>query len=305
MASGTDDLVGMVIFAKVAASDWVVALSTALYVILTAVLVQIGLRQSRHAEVALIGELTARWQSMSLDWSRSLMIARGPGDYYNIANPTDTAKYTSILARWAALDEEGVPDLSSEYWARRDALINERREFEQSATSILEFLASVSLLVLSGRLSGSGAYAVIGPQIVRSGGSLRELMPYVEQTGEVVATGDVNTMPGSIAGWGTYRPGVIRRVFVLTDLLWAVAVGLGDLSKYEVGGAADAKAARTRSACRSRLRTEVLRVNGPWFGKFRDWKLGRTLRQAEWKSKKNRRGVARDEAATTRANWSG
>lgn len=290
------------ILAALALSDWIVALSTVAYVALTAVLASVGLRQSRHAEVSLIGELTSRWRSLDREWSHSMLVARGPDSYYNIATPIETKRYAELLASWTGLETGAGSILESGYWLDRRSLDNRFREYEQSAAAVLEFLASVSLLVLTGRLSVEGAYTVIGPQVIRNGGSLRELMPKLGSASEGDRA-DPNEMPGRVRNWGTYRPGVVRRVFILMDVLWAMGALLGDLAPFELAEAADAKEAGSGEINRRRLREEVGRTGNGIADGWRARKLSNELRRAEWRSSTNRVGLDRRVVEGSRKPW--
>jgi cysteine synthase len=230
-------------------SNWLVAGSTVVYVVLTAGLVMLGLRQARRDEVSLIAVLSDRWARAQDDWMKAMLVARGPTNYYNIAAPEETARYEGLLADLADLAAMGPgrPGWSG----RHQALANRSREYESAAAAVIEQLASISLLVLRGRLSTGGAYAVLGPQLVRNAGSLRILL--VRHRGDA---GVVSEPARRVGGWAQYRPGVVRRVLVLVDLLWAEAARLGDLAPFELASAADAKAqeppAGTAVACGER-----------------------------------------------------
>ncbi|MGQ0434900.1 MAG: hypothetical protein ACT452_21130 [Microthrixaceae bacterium] len=275
-------------------ASWLVAGATIGYVALTAGLLALALFQARRDEVSLITSLSDRWGRAQGDWVRAMLIARGPTDYYNVAAPLETAHYAKLLMDLQEFAGVGLED--PQWHARHQALANRSREYEERAAATIELLAGISLLVLRGRLSPSGAYAVVGPQLVRNGGSLRTLLPDAPQRapyGEGLAW--------NLQNWATYRPGVVRRVLILLDLAWAEAARLGDLGPFELATAADVKASGTGQRNRDRLFRQVRRVSP--LGLIRAFRLSRLLRNAEWRRRCRRLGLDRTRVVGAQDPW--
>lgn len=283
-------------------ADWLVAAATAAYVVLTIGLLFVARRQAQTAEVSLLSELSNRWAAAERNWIKTLLVSRGPTDYYNVAAPQETRRYADLLAEWDALEQRA--DFSDAYWQDRNHLDRRIREYELAVSSLVEFLASSSLLVLRGRLTVEGAYAVFGTQVVRNGGALREVLPHAPRhskfAGPRAAADEVRWR---ICDWGTYRPGVVRRVLALVDLLWAEAVRLDDLGPYELASAADAKARGAGTTCRARVREEVGRAGPPFPSALVKWRLARSLQRAEWQTFWHRRGLDREVIETRQSEW--
>lgn len=288
-------------------TDQLTAVSTSAYVVLTAVLVVAAYRQARHAEVAATAQMSERWSRADLDWAMALLVARGPDGYYNIASPLQTEHYRALLQRWSRIETEatlvgGMPDPS--YWSIRSAFDNEFRVYEQAAAATVELLSAVSLSVLTGRMSVAGAYTVLGPQLTRNAGSVRRLLPD-DRPMAVQDWVQPEVIAARIQGWGKYRPGVVRRVHVLTDLMWAYAVRAGDLAPFEIGGAATAKAAGSGKRNRRRLRQEIERLCPSGTRGIRSWRLRRLLRQAEWRRRFSFVGVQQGKIEVAQKRWLG
>jgi hypothetical protein len=223
-----------------------------------------------------------------------MLVARGTSSYYNMAPPSDTARLRELLDQFEAHDASfNLADADDGYWQRRAELDFELRRYELAAERIVDVLASIGLLVLRGELSAAGAYAVLGPAVIRNGGALRTL---VTPPARNAHDPDFEVL-WRVQGWSTYRPGVVRRLNILIDILWAEAVRFGDLAPYELIAAADAKAAGSGSANRARVKAEA-RLVGRW--PLRWWtgaRLSRRLRVAEWQ----RFGRGLDRRATEHA----
>lgn len=269
-------------------SSWLIAAGTVTYVVLTAGLLALAFRQARRDEVSLISALSDRWGRAQGDWVKAMLIARGPTAYYNIASPSETHRYATLLSE---LEECRTAGPNAAGWLDvHQVLANRSREYEEAAGATIELLAGIGLLILRGRLSPSGAYAVLGPQLARNAGSLRMLLPGSNSDGR-----QGSGLAWNVRNWATYRPGVVRRVLILVDVVWAEAVRLGDLAPYELAAAADAKRAGTGKRNRNRLRREISRVSP--MARGRAWKLSRLLRRAEWRHRG--RGLGLDRARVT------
>jgi hypothetical protein len=293
----------VVLMASVPSSaDWLVAVATLAYVVLTGGLLFAARKQAQTAELSILTELSARWAAAEQNWIKTLLVSRGPTDYYNRANPEETRRYANLLTEWEALQRRpGTSADRLDFQARHDGRI---REYELAATSLIEFLASSSLLVLRGRITVESAYAVFGPQLTRNGGALREVLPHaprdIQSSGPRAAADEVRWR---IRDWGSYRPGVVRRVLALVDLLWAEAVRLDDLGPYELASAAEAKAEGAGVTCRDRVRHEVDRACQPPARTLQRWRLTRLLRRAEWRSFWNRCGLDRGVIEARQTAW--
>lgn len=259
-------------------------------------------RADVRAEVALIDSLTDRWKQLSESWRRALLVSRGPSSYYAPALVEEVAEYRLLLEELRDFPSTiSSPSRRTEYgeWLH---LSHKSRKWERDAQDVIEFLASLALLVLMGRLRPSSAYAVCGPETCRNGGSIRNLVeqghqrPLWEQPPVHAAADDVtaDAVLSRVHGWVEYRHGLGRRVLIVLDVLWSEAARLRDLDPWQLTEAADAKRDRgTGPRNRKRLSQEIHRVGG-WFWFWRAFRLRRHLRSAEWRRPGHRVGLTGD-----------
>lgn len=286
---------------------------------LTAVLTIISLvwqhRAALRDEVQLIGVLTSNWRSLAKAWRRTLLVARGPSSHYVPAGPAEVVDYQNLLFERHKHDSRPYPDDELyAYYVEENELTVRSRKYEQDAQEILVFLASLCLLVITGRLRPATAYSVCGLDIVRNGGSIRVLLEeghappewederipatLSEPTGQEPTT--AIDVVDSIRDWVGYRDGVRRRVLIMIDLLWAEAARLRDLSPWELVEAADAKSGGSGKRNRQRLANETHRAGPQPISAWRSLRLSRHLRHAEWQGPGRRLGISpslREEAA--------
>lgn len=261
-------------------------------------------RADLRAEVGLIASLTDRWQSLTGSWRRALLVARGPWSYYAPAHPSEIQEYRNLLVGLCPAPSEHEEFLR---------LTHESSKWEQDAQEVIAFLASLSLLILTGKIRPSAAYAVCGLDICRNGGSIRALVetdyrgvtevPPPRST--TMFSDDPTTDPAdnapavdvlrSVRSWAHYREGLTRRLLIALDIFWAEAARLGDLDPWQLMQAADVKQNwGTGTRNRKRLLAEIRRVGAAPFWVWRAARLVGQLRWSEWRRGGHRSGLPRD-----------
>lgn len=217
------------------AATWI-PIATALLVLLVLwVQYREGKRASRREEARLIAGFSERWWAMRADWNTALMVARGPDSVYHEVDIAGREQFRATRAAIESAWERArdhltthVPehDLSTRFDIMSDAF---EKLFEaQSAyapyreitTRVVRFLGEVSGMVLRGHLRPEFIYEVLGPEVSRNAGAIREFVDSITATNPVLAT----SSPGL-----QVEPGLRLRVLVLIDLMWAEASRVGEL----------------------------------------------------------------------------
>ncbi|HZN16100.1 MAG TPA: hypothetical protein VFB78_17665 [Acidimicrobiales bacterium] len=239
----------------------------------TARQVRISRAQTREIEVGLRRDLRQTWRDLTPQWGITLMLTRGPDDFYTpIADRTVRERFREVEALRAASrfgSERLAQVASEEESARRMKLGDQAREreheFELAARDVLLFLGELSLLLLRGDVSPSFVFSIVGIDVVRNVGAIRPLMQYsFDEKLSRMSTGEhwyqpVPLRPGQQqpdlwTAWLDYYPGLRDRLFVLIDVMHAEAVRNQELGADEMRDVADHKR-RTGSgrSCRDRV----------------------------------------------------
>lgn len=248
-------------------SEAITALGTVLLVLVGMAQAGIVVSQRRHARLGLSEAYWRRWRESADAWAALVFIGRDPGDYYQVTEgPT--------LDRFDALVEGTRAEMPST-WALT------------SVSTVGELLSDMCLQVLSGRLSVSDVYAILGTRFLRQGRPLRRLLdpdsvPPTDDDGQPTRPDgphyDVQT---ELQDWLVYHDGIRRRALILIDLLWAEAARLEDLPPDELRRAALVKR-QTGHLNRRRLLRETLRLRGP-MGLLRSIYLSEFLGHGEYR----------------------
>jgi hypothetical protein len=214
--------------------------------------VTISRRNSRIAEVNLLGGLRNNWQALGESWQRMQVALYGPYDYYTRAHVNICEEFTvlnSSLASGSLPHDEG----------RAHA-----RPWINAARDLVDFWGSVSTYVLRGQLSPQSAYAILGPEFVRASKMVRTLLGNAtyRQTGseELACFSDFGgDKTDWIADWinADQYEGQVERVLCMQDLLWAQAAKQQDLYDHELELAAYTKR-QYGTGVRSRKRVRLL-----------------------------------------------
>ena len=132
---------------------------------------------------------------------------------------------------------------------------SEVQEFFVSVRRILVFNSEIAGQILRGELQPQLAYEVLGPQIARNGGTIREMME-------------------NQAEWVSFQPGLQLRVLALIDLMWAEGARIGELETQPTAKEVATHKRTTGSGKASRKRTAQLvrRVSHKPFV-VREWKI--------------------------------
>jgi hypothetical protein len=261
--------------------------------------------QARSAEVDLLREMRADWLELKSQWHKALLTAIGPDSYYSPASMEIRETFRKLIE-----DIQSIPDVEDPGWhAHLNNTRDRSHEFEQAERDVLFFLATLASVVLTGRLSPSLAYTVIGPDVVRRSRQIRVLLGAAKpdwysldraeekeeqsesSTGELTDEEDAVALVKEIEEddgedqecpwvyWVDSLPGLTDRILGLMDVLWAEGVRRYDLETHDLVAGASVKY-DTQSGLRNRLRIRRLcREHG---SRFTNWRLERSLLVSEF-----------------------
>jgi len=177
-----------------------------------------------QGEAVLLAQLRGDWVSLRPQWYKALLVALGPDAYYSPAPPEEKDNFRRLLS---IMEEAG--SIREYYNPNKKELTDYARalshEYEQATRNVGMFLASLSNLVLGGRITPAQAYSVVGPDIALRSRQVRVMLgkgaPLWKHAG----------VAGSRAPWSIWAaslPGVTERIMVLIDIIWAESSRLGD-----------------------------------------------------------------------------
>ena len=165
---------------------------------------------NRRDRAAMAIEVRQQWEQLHADWATTILLARGPDDYYTDAQLEERQSLRDQMQRYSTLDVV--------------AQVNLMRGYTRPVRRVARFFAYAASLILSGRLSLYDAYAIFGPEIGRhravvqwlSGGDRSDpvlgfMRPY--------ATDEWNGMLDQIPESSFFRES--REIELLFELIWS------------------------------------------------------------------------------------
>lgn len=212
------------------------ALSAIPIVISIAALV-ISIGGHRAARARYVTDLRREWADLSSEWARSLLLFRGPDDYYIDASTSTRGEVAELIRR---AEGEQWKTEGTDITAWTNSLRAEARHLH----IITRFLAHCSYLVASGRITSHDVYRVLGPDVSSHGAAIRWI------------SGSQRNEPwvGAYQINSSHFYGEQESVLSLVDILWAETVRQGDNEPHSLSGVASHKArSKTGRACRKRL----------------------------------------------------
>lgn len=199
-----------------------------------------ALHQSR---IALVTQIRTEWSRLDKDWVTSLVLARGPFDYYTPASRDLRETIKSWSSEIAQQDDFSVAQ-------------DRARDYASMVHAVVAFLDLCATLVLQGRLRSADVYAVLGPQVARHGAAIRWLCGARSET--------LWRRPEIPAGYEPWEwLSVLRedaftarqeRILALIDLLWAQLAAAGDHYPHILMTHAVHKRRQSGAICRRRAR---------------------------------------------------
>lgn len=269
-------------------SSAIIAVATALLVLVGFAQVGVLLAQRRLRRLDLAEMSRTRWSDIKEAWATTVFIGREIDEYYQVAERTFIAGLQDRVIE-AGLEKPTV-------WAL------------DSVRSVTGLLSDSCLRVLQGQITVEDAYAVFGTELLRHSRPIRIICdpgyPTGRQRGSIGPTQVEEAhdrVLREIRDWLIYHDGIRRRCLILIDLLWAEAARVEDLPPPDVRSAAEAKR-RTGESRRRRVREECRRLVG-FAGWFRSWLLSRHLRHAEYKARFRRIGLSDDRLEEMEQVW--
>lgn len=200
-----------------------------------------------------MAQVRTEWVKLAPDWSLSLVLARGPEDYYSYAS-----RETRDRVRHIADEIDGLD------WDDTRAVKNAFVGPVQNVVTFLDFCAG---LVLQGRLRSGDVYNVLGPEITRHGAAIRWMIGV--KTGawrpDSVPHGEDRSMWLHEVQRDAFRAQQ-NRVLALVDLLWARSADAGDHYPHVLMACAVHKRYVSGAFCRRRVRLLSRRAGGRLLG---------------------------------------
>jgi hypothetical protein len=185
-------------------------------------------RQRQLSELQSQREIGDLWTTHRQGWVAATMLVRGTGGYYALADPEVERLVEEYLE-----GHEGIYELPQAKTRKEwDAV---RKPIEQLLRATLNALDGVTVALLSGDPPVRVAYDVIGPDYLRAGPVVREMVGWTFATRSTrsAKTSDDRwrtlSSPHNATGWLDYYPGARLRLLILLDLLWAEAARRADL----------------------------------------------------------------------------
>jgi len=237
-------------------SAWASVVATALGTAGVISQVQIQRHQRLLQEAQAYHQQASAWSTLGADWQRCVLAATGPiGAVRHGVSKTRARDFEIALIRFrdaevAWLDILSAFDSSGDFsrnFQRAEADHEAAKEglaaYQQSVQRIVSHLAQTASLVLSGKLSIEVAYDTMGPQLLRIGEDLRNVLSLRYDHGSsCVAPGNQERAlwrglpPDAVNrryGWGGFldiAQGTAERVGLLIDLLAIHGMKVGDLA---------------------------------------------------------------------------
>ena len=241
-----------------------------------------GRKQRRLLEIQIRRELADMWRELADCWNMAVLAVRGTGNYYS---PVGTRSAELMKAYEVAAAVVSAEDRQLRDWqlrrlaahgddvaiehvgpqpsfdpANSDTARAAAIPIESEIRRLLQLLDDLVRRVIQGGLDADALYSVVGADLVRSTGVLRELVgrryaadQVQPSPDDVWPTGDAGDLPHPLAAWLSHYPGLRIRLLVLCDLLWASACRRGDLWFLESAQVAELKR-RTGAGWRNRVR---------------------------------------------------
>lgn len=264
-------------------SNFLTAIATILLVLVGLVQIYILFSQKKQTRIALTEQYRQLWESLKQHWGKIIFISRNEGEYYQI------------------LDEKSINSLLKE-------INNFKLDYPtiwalESVQKISGVLSEVSIRVLQGHLNIEDIYPIFGTQFLRQTRPLRELLEPEYITSHTIndSSNEHIYIKKEIQDWLIYHDGTRRRCLILIDLLWAEAARLEDLPPDDMQSAADAKK-NTGKFNKKRIITETIKLNGI-LGFYSAFKLSRFLKNSEYFSFKNWRGIKKSRLEKLHKEW--
>lgn len=113
----------------------------------------VAVQAYRRDRAAMAIEVRQLWEQLHDDWATTILLARGPDDYYTDAQLDERQRLRDKMQQYGQLDI--------------NAQVNTMRGYTRPIRRVARFFAYCASLVLRGRLSLSDAYGVFGPEIGR------------------------------------------------------------------------------------------------------------------------------------------
>lgn len=212
-----------------------------------------GRKALHQSRIALVSQVRTEWVKLAPDWSLSLVLARGPEDYYSYASRETRDRVRQIGDETDGLD-----------WDDTRAVKNAFVGPVQNVVTFLDFCAG---LVLQGRLRSRDVYNVLGPEITRHGAAIRWMIGV--KTGmwalDSVPDGADRSMWLHEVQRDAFRAQQ-NRILALIDLLWARSADAGDHYPHVLMTCAIHKRYLTGAFCRRRVRLLARRSGGRLLG---------------------------------------
>lgn len=222
--------------------------------------VRISRQASRTSASVYAVELRREWTELRDDWAMSLLLYRGPDDYYVEASHEQREDVrASILS---------LPDPGSDITGH----VSHLRSYTRNLRAVSHFMSHCADLILAGLLSTDDVYRILGPDVSRQGRALRW----------ICGASDYEDTDGLLANWQipdhSYF-GQQEKIMLLMDVLWARTAYWGDNAPHSLMGAARHKRETGSGVmCRKRAYRLARRRGRPWLPAHR---LSRSLRFAE------------------------
>lgn len=227
-----------------------------------------------------------RWAETKEDFAKVVYLGREHGAYYQVAGPELIQKLNSAIAE----STYNAPTI----WALA------------SVRNVCGILSDICQRIMQGQLHVQEAYPLFGTEFLRHSAAMRSILddsylPIYGATGPSDVDRRHDYVRQEVKTWLVCHDGIRRRCLILIDLLWAEAARLEDLPPTDLERAAKAKKT-TGKQNRTRLRNEVLRLNGP-FAIFRGLRLARFLQHAEYQGSICRIGLNPKRLEVLKKEW--
>ncbi|MCR6491152.1 hypothetical protein [Cellulomonas sp. P24] len=211
----------------------------------------VSLLNRRASESVYTTALRKEWEDLHDHWSRSLLLARNPDDYYVDAPVELRSEIRKLVKR---VDDFKSTDYADPNYGRElTDIINSLREETAHVRTVVRFLAHAADLMLEGSLSVTSLYSMFGPDVSRHAHAIRWMIgSQSPQEFATPPTGAGSRLFSQVPE-GMYR-GEQERVLLLLDLLWSEVAKRGDNEPHSIlGVASHKKRSGSGVTCRKRL----------------------------------------------------
>lgn len=264
-------------------SNLLTAIATLLLVLVGFVQIYILFSQKEQIRITQTEQYRQLWENLKKHWGNIIFISRSDNEYYQVLDESSVKNIKKKIDKYR--------NDSPTIWAL------------ESVQKVSGILSEVSTRILQGHLNIEDVYPIFGTQFLRQSRPLRQILEPSYIPLHLIDEDCENhkLIRQEIQDWLVYHDGTRRRCLIIIDLLWAEAARLEDLPPSDMQSAASSKI-NTGKLNKKRVFKETIRLNGI-ICIYRAYKLSRFLKNSEFFSFKNWRGIKKSRLEILHKEW--